>query len=90
MINKNRKSAVWAGCSDFAQRVDQARKNHEDFQASDLKKMLDDGWELKGAKATHKRPRIQKENFKVVMVFNKPMKLTLQEYNDHFVMAFGK
>ena len=74
---------VRVGSSDERQRRQELMDNHEKLQ-----RMIADGWEIKSAKV--RRPRIKKENFKIVMVFNKPMKLTIQEYNDHFLMAFGK
>ena len=56
-------------------------KAHEEFEASDFKKMLDDGWQVKATKS--KRPRIKKESFKVIITCFGPMKITLEEYNEH-------
>ena len=77
----------WVRSSSTPSRAERL-KAHEEFQMSELKKMLDEGWQVKEIKV--KRPRIKKENFKIVMVFGKPTKLTIQEYNDHFLLAFGK
>jgi hypothetical protein len=74
----------WAGCSDLTERRKELLKAHEEFQ-----KMLNDGYTI--SKVTKpKRQRIKKDNFKIVMVFGKPMKLTIQEYNSHWLIAFGK
>lgn len=79
----------WAGCSNLTERKKELQQAHEEF-----KKMLDNGFQIKEVKVKHKRPRIQKsvekENFKIVMVFGKPMKLTIQEYNDHWAFTIGK
>lgn len=69
--------------SDYKRRLQELQDNHAQFL-----KMLEEGWKIVEAK--RRRPRIQRENYKVVMVFGKPMKLTLQEYNDYWVVAFGK
>lgn len=50
-----------------------------------LEKLLGDGYELTGIS---KKP--EEENFKIVMVFGKPMKLTIQEYNDHWNFRVDK
>lgn len=76
----------WAGCSDFKERREQLSKAHEEFQ-----KMLDNGFQLKEVK--HKRPRIKKQiepEFKIVMVFGRPVKLTIQEYKDHWTFDIEK
>ena len=77
----------WARSSATPSRKERI-KAHEEFEASELKRMLDDGWKASGAKV--KRPRIKQEKFKIVMVFNKPMKITIEEYNKHWLLAFGK
>lgn len=56
-------------------------KTHKEFEASDLKKMLDEGWQVKVTKP--KRPRIKKESFKVIITCFGPMKITIEEYNQH-------
>ena len=56
-------------------------KAHEEFEASDFKKMLDEGWQVKATKS--KRPRIKKESFKVIITCFGPMKITIEEYNEH-------
>lgn len=79
----------WCGTSHPKEKRQELLKTHEEF-----KKMLDNGFQIKEVKVKHKRPRIQKsvekENFKIVMVFGKPMKLTIQEYNDHWAFTIGK
>ena len=56
-------------------------KAHEEFETSDFKKMLDEGWQVKANKS--KRPRIKKESFKVIITCFGPMKITIEEYNEH-------
>ena len=73
----------WAGCSNLTEKRKELLKAHKDFLD-----MLADGYKITAAKP--KRQRIKKENFKIVMVFGKPMKLTIQEYNSHWLIAFGK
>ena len=74
----------WAGCSNFHERREELLKAHEEF-----KKMIDDGYTI--SKVTKpKRQRIKKDNFKIVMVFGKPMRLTIEEYNNHWCIAFRK
>ena len=79
----------WVGGSSVQSREERL-KAHKEFEASEFKKMLDSGWDITKTEVKHKRPRIKQDGFKVVMIFNKPMKLTLQEYNDHYVIAFNK
>lgn len=52
-----------------------------------LEKLVADGYQITGVK---KNPANQEENFKIVMVFGKPMKLTIQEYNDHWNFRIDK
>jgi len=73
----------WAGCSNLTEKRKELLKAHKDFLD-----MLADGYEITAVKP--KRQRIKKENFKIVMVFGKPMKLTIEEYNNHWCIAFGK
>ena len=89
-MKQNIYKGEWVGCSDFQERRNQAKANHNAFVVSDLKKRLDAGWQLTKTTVKHKRPRIKKENFKIVMVFGKPMKLTIQEYNDHWNFRIDK
>ncbi len=56
-------------------------KAHKEFEASDFNKMLDEGWRVKATKS--KRPRIKKESFKVIITCFGPMKITIEEYNEH-------
>jgi hypothetical protein len=73
----------WAGCSNLTEKRKELLKAHKDFLD-----MLADGYEITAAKP--KRQRIKKENFKIVMCFGKPMRLTIEEYNNHWCIAFGK
>ena len=49
-----------------------------------LQKLVDAGYELIGAKK-HEEPE-----FKIVMVFGKPMKLTVEEYNTYWNFRIDK
>ena len=80
----------WAGCSDFNERKEELRKNHESEELKALKKRLDAEWQGKVTGVKHRRPRIKQEDFKVVMVFGRPLKLTIQEYNDHWTFTVNK
>ena len=82
----------WCASSHPHQRREELRRNHESEELKALKEKLDAGWQAKVTGVKHKRPRITKqtENFKVVMVFGKPMKLTIQEYNDHWDFTVEK
>ena len=53
-----------------------------------LQKLLDEGYEISGIKKS--QPKESEEQFKIVMVFGKPMKLTIQEYNDHWNFRVDK
>lgn len=70
--------------SDYKRRIQELKNSHEEFL-----RMVEEGWQIESV-TRRRRPRIKKENFKIVMVFGKPMRLTIQEYNDHWVVAFGK
>jgi len=73
----------WAGCSNLTEKRKELLKAHKDFLD-----MLDNGYQIKEARV--KRPRIHRDNFKIVMCFGKPMRLTIEEYNNHWCIAFGK
>ena len=51
-----------------------------------LQKLINAGYELTGVS---KKPA-EEENFKIVMVFGKPMKLTIEEYNTHWNFRVDK
>ena len=63
----------------------QSGKNKCEMGIKRLQKLIDTGYELTGIK----KPAEEK-NFKIVMVFGKPMKLTIQEYNDHWNFRVDK
>ena len=63
----------------------QSGKNKCEQGIKKLQKLIDAGYELTGAK----KPA-EEENFKVVMVFGKPMKLTVEEYNTHWNFRIDK
>ena len=63
----------------------QSGKNKCETGVKKLQKLIDTGYELTGIS---KKP--EEENFKVVIVFGKPMKLTIQEYNDHWTFDIQK
>lgn len=51
--------------------------SHKEFEASDLKERLDEGWKPK-------RARIRRPKQVITVVFGKDVKLTLQEFNDRY------
>ena len=67
----------WAGSSHLAEKLEQARLGHEEFQ-----KMLADGWQVKNVRA--KRPRIKRDRQprQVVVTLGGTwtVKMTLEEY----------
>lgn len=64
----------------------QSGKNKCEMGVKKLQKLIDAGYELTGVS---KKPA-EGENFKIVMVFGKPMKLTIQEYNDYWNFRIDK
>lgn len=58
MNNKKIYKGEWCISSSTPDRKERI-KAHKEFEASDFKKMLDDGWQLKAVRP--KRPRIKKE-----------------------------
>ena len=80
MNNKKIYKGEWCISSSTPDRKERL-KAHEEFEASDFKKMLDEGWQVKATKP--KRPRIKKESFKVIITCFGPMKITIEEYNEH-------
>ena len=52
-------------------------ESHREFEASDLKRMLDEGWKPK-------RARIRRPKQVITVVFGRDVKLTLQEFNDRY------
>jgi len=63
----------------------QSGKNKCEQSIKKLQKLIDTGYELTGISKKHKE-----ENFKVVMVFGKPMRLTIEEYNTHWNFRIDK
>ena len=64
----------------------QSGKNKCEMGIKKLQKLIDAGYELTGVS---KKPA-EEENFKIVMVFGRPLKLTIQEYNDHWNFRIDK
>lgn len=64
----------------------QSGKNKCEQSIKRLQKLINDGYELTGVS---KKPA-EEENFKIVMVFGKPMKLTIEEYNTHWNFRIDK
>lgn len=62
----------------------QSGKNKCEQSIKRLQKLIDTGYELAGVKKS------EEENFKIVMVFGKPMKLTIEEYNTHWNFRIDK
>ncbi len=63
----------------------QSGKNKCEQSIKRCQKLIADGYELTGI-----FKKSEEENFKIVMVFGKPMKLTIQEYNDHWNFRIDK
>ena len=63
----------------------QSGKNKCEQSIKKLEKLIDAGYELTGAKKAN-----EESNFKIVMVFGKPMKLTIEEYNTHWNFRIDK
>ena len=63
----------------------QSGKNKCEYNIKRLQKLIDTGYELTGIK----KPA-EEESFKIVMVFGKPMKLTIEEYNTHWNFRVDK
>lgn len=77
-MEQNRKHrGEWAGCSDLKHKREELLQAHKEFL-----KMLSDGYQVKEARV--KRPRIKREKFKVVVFCGKQLKLTIEEYNNHY------
>lgn len=77
-MNRKNHKVKWAGCSNFKEKREELLKAHEEFQ-----KMLDNGYQVKCTGVRHKRPRIKKEPFKVIITCFGPMRITIEEYNQH-------
>ena len=54
-----------------------SKENKCRMSINKLQKLLDEGYELSGIK------KKEEAEFKIVMVFGKPMKVSIQEYHDH-------
>ena len=63
----------------------QSGKNKCEQSIKRLQKLIDTGYELTGVSKKPEEP-----DFKVVMVFGKPMKLTIEEYNTHWNFRIDK
>ncbi len=64
----------------------QSGKNKCEQSIKRLQKLINDGYELTGVS----KKLAEEENFKIVMVFGKPMKLTIEEYNTHWNFRIDK
>ena len=62
----------------------QSGKNKCEQGIKKLQKLIDAGYEITGMK------RVEEPKFKVVMVFGKPIKLTIEEYNSHWNFRIDK
>jgi hypothetical protein len=82
-MKQNRFKGDWMRSSSTPNR-DERMKAHEEFQMSELKKMLDEGWEITSARV--KRPRIKKPKTPkevYVSIFGGKVKMTFAEYKQH-------
>ena len=64
----------------------QSGKNKCEMGIRKLQKLIDAGYELTGIK----KAETKEPEFKIVMVFGKPMKLTIEEYNTHWNFRIDK
>ena len=62
----------------------QSGKNKCEQSIKKLQKLIDAGYELT------KVEKVKKPEFKTVMVFGKPVKLTIEEYNTHWNFRIDK
>lgn len=63
----------------------QSGKNRCEQSIRRLEKLLNKGYELTGCSKVD-----EESGFKIVMVFGRPVKLTIQEYNDHWNFRIDK
>ena len=63
----------------------QSGKNKCEQSIKRLQKLIDTGYELTGVSKKPEEP-----DFKVVIVFGKPMKLTIEEYNTYWNFRIDK
>lgn len=81
MNNKKVYKGEWCISSSTPNRKERL-KAHKEFETSDLKRMLDEGWEIKAVRP--KRPRIKKElqprQVVVTLGGTWTVKMTLEEY----------
>lgn len=54
------KQRVIVGSSHLFEKLDALRREKEAFEASELKKRLDNEWKITSAQVKHKRPRIKR------------------------------
>ena len=66
----------WAGCSDLKHQREELLQAHKEFL-----EMLADGYKIKEVRV--RRPRIKKEKFKVIITCFGPMKITVEEFDEH-------
>jgi len=64
----------------------QSGRNKCEQSIKKLQKLIDAGYELTGVS----KKSAEEENFKVVVVFGKPMKLTIEEYNTYWNFRIDK
>ena len=77
-MRNNRIRGEWAGCSHLKEKRDELLKAHQEFVD-----MLANGFKVDDVKVKSKRPRIKREKFKVIITCFGPMKITIEEYNQH-------
>lgn len=77
MEQRRRHKCVWAGSSSIKSR-DERLKEHQEFESSDLKKMLDDGWEITKTELKVRRPRIKREPFKLFGVIEAKFEIPIE------------
>lgn len=82
---ENRKfRGQWAGCSNLTERISELQEAHRHFE-----QMVVSG-EIKIDVPTvnkHRRNRIMVEKFKTITIWGKEMKVSIEEYNTHYIKA---
>lgn len=75
-MEQNKIRGEWAGSSNLKHRREELLQAHKEFL-----EMLADGYKIKEVRV--KRPRIKKDKFKVIITCFGPMKITIEEFNEH-------
>jgi len=81
-MKSNNQKVEWVRSSSTPTRTERLQA-HQEFESSDLKRLLDEGWQITSARI--KRARIQKTKQPkevIVSVFGGKLKMTFTEYQE--------